>query len=304
MNLLQRKIELKRRSQAGTEDPRLVGACLDALNATVPSWMGEEGWAVARHTSQWVKSSTLTANSAPGHLQLFREGNAVIMVSVTDATALRASAFAMGCDTSDASRTRGAFERHHGRAFTESLWQALTGQLCDEEAGTWSYQEECSAVPFANGPDLLLRLEAPLAREDTLGDYKVVLFAQYVPLPDVVIDRDDEDEDIVDAVAIGDVEDLKDRLGPCRLPVHVVGDQIDLSVADCTRLEIGQVLTLPKLRFDDVSLQLVSGGRRRNLARGTLGMDSGRKAVKLHTPPDPDFFASAAQFIDSEDAPA
>lgn len=304
MNLLQRKIDMNRRSDSGAEDPRLAGSALAAIKVAIPAWMGEEGWAVARSGSRWIKSASLTADMAPSGLHLYREEGSVLMVGVSSQTALRASAFALGSNPDQDNRRVGAFERHHGKTLTEKVWNALTEQPIDFEDGVWSFVETVSPVPFANGPEQLLCLDVTLAREDTEGDFKLVLFAQAIPLPEVDIlpdsDTEEAEDDEVDIDL--DIDDLKDRLGPCRLSVHVVGDQLDLSVADCTRLEIGQVFNLPRLQFDDVALRLVSGGRMRELSRGTLGMDSGRKAVKLHRPPDPDFFAQAADFVDEPGA--
>lgn len=316
MNLLQKKVELSRRSQFDSEDPRLAGATFAAVKAVLPQWIGEEGWTVSRHTTQWVKSSKLSPGETAIDYHLYRENQVIMMVGVSPSIAARASAFALGHDPDTTTHRFGSFEQHHGKALTESLWRMLTGMGTDFELGQWSLLEALSPVPFANGPDQLLRLDATLTREDTPGEFSVTLFAQNIPLAEELIEDEDEEDNLDESGVLHkratleapiepdvelDIADLKDRLGPCRLSVHIVGDKLSLSVADCTRLEIGQVFSLPRLQFDNVTLRLVSGGRRRDLAQGTLGMDKGQKAVRLHGPPDPEFFAQAADFIKDEE---
>lgn len=82
---------------------------------------------------------------------------------------------------------------------------------------------------------------------------------------------------------------LPPRLGPCHVEVRAVGDRVSLSVADCTRLEIGQVVALPGLRFDQLDLDVEMGDGPVRLTDAALGADKGRKAVRLNRGLDPTF---------------
>ena len=82
---------------------------------------------------------------------------------------------------------------------------------------------------------------------------------------------------------------LPPRLGPCHVEVRAIGDRVSLSVADCTRLEIGQIVALPGLRFDQLDLDVEMGDGPVRLTDAALGADKGRKAVRLNHGLDPTF---------------
>lgn len=79
------------------------------------------------------------------------------------------------------------------------------------------------------------------------------------------------------------------RLGPCHVDVHAVADRVRMSVADCSRLQIGQVISLPGLRFDHLELNVEMGDGPVLLTDASLGADKGLKAVRLNRGLDPSF---------------
>lgn len=91
------------------------------------------------------------------------------------------------------------------------------------------------------------------------------------------------------ALQSSDAPSLPPRLGPCHVEVRAVGDRVSLSVAECTRLEIGQVVALPGLRFDQLDLDVEMGDGPVRLTDAALGADKGRKAVRLNHGLDPAF---------------
>jgi len=96
---------------------------------------------------------------------------------------------------------------------------------------------------------------------------------------------------------------LPPRLGPCHVEVQAVGDRVRMSVADCSRLKIGQVISLPGLRFDHLELNVEMGDGPVPLTDAALGADKGMKAVRLNRGLDPSFrVAPQAQGV-SPDAP-
>lgn len=82
---------------------------------------------------------------------------------------------------------------------------------------------------------------------------------------------------------------LRPRLGPCLVEIQAVADRVRMSVADCSRLKIGQVIGLPGLRFDHLELSVEMGGGPVPLTDASLGADKGLKAVRLNRGLDPSF---------------
>lgn len=82
---------------------------------------------------------------------------------------------------------------------------------------------------------------------------------------------------------------LSPRLGPCHVEIQAVADHVRMSVADCSRLEIGQLVALPRLRFDRLELKIEMGEGPVPLVDAALGADKGRKAVRLNRGLDPSF---------------
>lgn len=82
---------------------------------------------------------------------------------------------------------------------------------------------------------------------------------------------------------------LSPRLGPCQVEIQAVADRVQMSIADCTRLEIGQVIGLPGLRFDHLELNVEMGDGPIPLTDASLGADKGLKAVRLNRGLDPSF---------------
>lgn len=82
---------------------------------------------------------------------------------------------------------------------------------------------------------------------------------------------------------------LPPRLGPCHVEIQAVADRVRMSVADCSRLQIGQVIGLPGLRFDHLELSVEMGEGPVPLTDASLGADKGLKAVRLNRGLDPSF---------------
>jgi len=80
--------------------------------------------------------------------------------------------------------------------------------------------------------------------------------------------------------------------------VRVVVETFEMSVADCTRLEIGQTLSLPGVTLESLSVEvdMCEEGDcenalppRQEIARATLGIYKSSRAVRLNTDPDSNF---------------
>lgn len=73
------------------------------------------------------------------------------------------------------------------------------------------------------------------------------------------------------------------------LPLKVIVEVLNMSVADCTRLELGQTISLPGASHRHLSVSTESKSGLINLATSTLGVAKSNKAVKLLEDVDPSF---------------
>ena len=74
-----------------------------------------------------------------------------------------------------------------------------------------------------------------------------------------------------------------------RLALSVVLDSCRMSVGDCSRLEKGQVLSLPGVTLDDLTVKAQTRSGKVDIARSELGIFKRNKAVKLHDDLDTEF---------------
>jgi len=72
-----------------------------------------------------------------------------------------------------------------------------------------------------------------------------------------------------------------------------------MTVADCTRLKIGQIITLPGVSLKDMKLEATLRDEKICVVKGALGIHKSNRAVKLTEDPSPEFikseFSNAAQ---------
>ena len=88
-------------------------------------------------------------------------------------------------------------------------------------------------------------------------------------------------------------QELRTRLGRLKVPLRAVATQMNLTIADCTRLQIGQVLAAPGFNLDMVSLCINGDPETEQIARARLGFDKGTKAVRLCQSIDPAFLTNS-----------
>ncbi len=78
------------------------------------------------------------------------------------------------------------------------------------------------------------------------------------------------------------------RRAPLKLTAVI--DAFRMPVADMAYLEVGKLFPLPSISLDDVRLEMETGGERRIIARGRLGIHKQNKAIKIVEPLEGDFF--------------
>lgn len=114
------------------------------------------------------------------------------------------------------------------------------------------------------------------------GDMRIVIIVTSEML---ALDQFEDDGD----TAMPQAPRLPPRLGPCHVEIQAVADRVRMSVAECSRLKIGQVIGLPGLRFDHLELSVEMGDGPVLLTDASLGADKGLKAVRLNRGLDPAF---------------
>lgn len=72
-------------------------------------------------------------------------------------------------------------------------------------------------------------------------------------------------------------------------PLEIVIEDLKLSVADCTRLELGQIISLPGASHERLNIKTKGHSGKIILTTATLGAFKSSKAVKLNEDIDPDF---------------
>lgn len=88
---------------------------------------------------------------------------------------------------------------------------------------------------------------------------------------------------------------MRSTVNKANVPVRAVVESCSMTVAECTRLEIGQVIALPGVSLDSVQLfiDMESGAQAKQravgLANGSLGIYKKNRALKMNENIDPDF---------------
>lgn len=81
------------------------------------------------------------------------------------------------------------------------------------------------------------------------------------------------------------------------LPLKVIVEVLNMSVADCTRLKLGQTIALPGASHKHLSVGTESGTGLVSLATSTLGVAKSNKAVKLLEDIDPEFLSDIGELM-------
>jgi len=71
--------------------------------------------------------------------------------------------------------------------------------------------------------------------------------------------------------------------------LEIVIEDLKLSIAECTRFELGQIIALPGASHERLNIKTKSGQGKAILTTATLGVFKSSKAVKLNEDIDPDF---------------
>jgi len=77
------------------------------------------------------------------------------------------------------------------------------------------------------------------------------------------------------------------------VPVRAVVETCRMTVADCTRFEIGQVIKLPGVSLQSIGIETEFGEGKASFVPGALGIYKSHRAIKLTEDLDPTFAPEA-----------
>lgn len=283
MTVLQRKIKAQSsgvQSDVSGDDIKAVFA--PALEAALELWTGQEAWTVERLTVNWFSGAELALKDFTDETccGLSKAEDQAVLITVAEELSKTAMRFALGLPENADEAGVESFKRFHLRELIEQILIARQGPT---DIRSWLSPD---ALPSWFGrlkDDKFCELEWTVSCQNADKRQTIFMIVDPSRLPE----NPDDDAAHTKGAAKPTPEQLLERLGPCRLPVQIVGDRLTLSIADCMRLEIGQEMRLPNLDFNSVSLRLASSDQ--TLTDATLGTDAGRKAIRLNGALDPQF---------------
>ncbi|MGB6231479.1 MAG: hypothetical protein WBF53_15295 [Litorimonas sp.] len=284
MTVIARKIALAAEAPPDRPDAEaLARAARPALVAMISDWLGEDEPDIVDCTGRWVPVEDVDLPS----IIISRQGASKTLraaLALDAPLAFAAVGRLLRIDVGTDSALTEMLKPYLSETVL-SLDAALDGLDCLSGLGAgrvgWTRMEPCDLLPLMGEGDLL---ELTLTLLDPSGQpARVVLVATSAVLG--------APQDAPDHACASTPTKQPPRLGPCQIEVRAVGDRIRMSVADCSRLKIGQVVALPGLRFDQLELTVSMDDGPVPLTDAALGADKGIKAVRLNRGLDPDFRA-------------
>jgi hypothetical protein len=73
------------------------------------------------------------------------------------------------------------------------------------------------------------------------------------------------------------------RIDPTQTRLRSVLETFQMSVAECTRLEVGQLLPLPGVTLSNINIEAEFGDERQTIVTGALGIHKSHKAIRLNS---------------------
>jgi len=259
----------------------------EAVSAALTLWTGRSDWTLNCEEVKLLSiEHAFDRGDVPSVCLISAEDDlSLIHISASEALERLASADALGLEPSDITDDLDGFQKIHNRVLTAGVVDCLKTPKISNMSSKWISSEE-TKVFCAQSPDIWLYDSIWTAKNVKDGkDYQIVIKVDRRILPEAQKEKPNENSP-------ADIESLKKKLGPCRLPVRIVGGKMTLSIADCMKLEIGQVFDLPEIDFNAVSMKMPASDD--VLVEATLGTFCGAKAVRMKSEVNDDFLARYA----------
>jgi len=289
VSLLSKKIALSLTPSGSSVSCADIEAFMrEALATALTHWTGRSSW-----TLKCDDADLKLANDSFGDdnqreaclVSLMFESRLLYLDIPADLENL-ATANALGVSPEEISDDLLSFSQMHSRVLVETLIENIDALYSGGNSSTKWISPEATKLYCMKAPDLWI-CHSIWTIYDASKDksYRLKVLADRSIFPDV-------DAGEQETQSPPDLESLQDKLGPCRLPVRIVGGKLNLSIAGCTKLEIGQILGLPEIDFNAVEIKMAESED--VLVRATLGTHFGSKAVRLSSAVDDDFLVRYA----------
>ncbi len=285
LTVIARKIAFAVNSGPSRPEPEAVAqSMLVDIGNTLANWLSVDD--LIRHDVS-VVWARIDASKLPDIIMTAKESakDSRMAVALSGPLAALASCRLLGID-----QQSDAASRESLKPFVEQNMLDLGHQLggtsslaCFSDAETsWTF-EPANNLADQFGETEVLRIEIDCS-EDGQDDHRAVFL-----LTPNLLNAAGPEGDKVNDLDVANDRRLSPRLGPCQIDVRAVADRVRMSVADCSRLEIGHVVALPGLRFDQLELTIEMGEGQVPFVDAALGADKGQKAVRLNRGLDPSF---------------
>ena len=298
MSVIARKIALANKSDAARPEAADVAeTLLPHLSRALCVWLSMEDVQIELTRAEWAMRK---ADDIPGILISTRGSlrSLRIGVAMTEPLAQMAAQDVLQIESAlsdDALAALKPFVEQNMLTFGARLNETRVMAHCGRDDADWSV-DTIETLQDDFGAFDTLSMEFAFLDGDG-GDMRIVIMATEELLG---LSQPEEDAPEPEPAPVR----LPPRLGPCHVTVRAVADRVRMSVADCSRLTIGQVIGLPGLRFDHLELNVEMGEGPVPLTDAALGADKGVKAVRLNRGLDPAFRAAPPAIKDKTSKPA
>lgn len=258
----------------------------ELLTGSLSNWAGISGLILTCEEAQTLSAKGLSEEEGDTEACLFDTENGQVLLRLDIAEALErvATSTALGVTEDDLSDTLESFTKIHRRALVNGILRGLANGPVPPDV-KWLTKDELKLL-CRKAPDRWF-CKSLWNVTDIAGDksYKLEFLIDRSALPE-------SRPEGLESNPVPTLERLEQTLGTCRLPVRVTGGKIVMSIADCMKLEIGQIFGLPEIDFNAVDLKMPDSEY--VFVQATLGNRFGTKAVRLRSGVDERFLAKYA----------
>lgn len=292
MSLLSKKIALSVTPAGSSPSRDNLGSYLaEPLGAALSRWTGRSSWNLTCKEARLKRAIEAVDDGKETEACLIVSDDQTFLMRLDLSEGLEklATANALGIASTEISDVLEGFSKIHRRTISETLIDHIATSDVETGIETQWVSARDTKIHVAKNPSVWLCTSVWMAYDATDDiEYTLVVNLDRQILPNF---SDEKPEDN----PIPNIDVLKDKLGPCRLPIRVVGGKVTLSIADCMKLEIGQIFGLPEIDFNAVDMKMPASDDL--LVKATLGTHFGAKAVRLSTAVDDDFLVRYASEI-------
>lgn len=284
MSLLSKKIALSVTPAGSSLSREEMESFLgEPMAAALSRWSGRSSWSLTCKDVELGLAIDAFDEGNETDACLIDSGNQLWLMHLTVAEGLEklSTANALGMMPDDISEALDGFSKLHNRVLAETLIESVMNLDLEEGAMTQWISSKDTKLHCVKNPDTWLCKSVWVVYDaEEEKEYSMTVKLDRRMLPDVTSDE-------AEGNTPPDLDVLEEKLGPCRLPVRIVGGKVTLSIADCMKLEIGQVFGLPEIDFNAVDMKMPASDD--VLVQATLGTHFGAKAVRLSSAVGDDF---------------